>query len=45
MSEPTLGIKVSIAILVGEAKACLPKLVEMAKALKVSVGFESNTDL
>ncbi|TFK30796.1 methylmalonate-semialdehyde dehydrogenase [Coprinopsis marcescibilis] len=36
---------VSVAILVGEAQSWLPELVERAKRLKVSGGFESGTDV
>jgi malonate-semialdehyde dehydrogenase (acetylating)/methylmalonate-semialdehyde dehydrogenase len=35
----------SIAILVGEAQAWLPELIERAKGLKVNGGFEEGTDL
>jgi len=35
----------SVAVLVGEARQWLPELVERAKALKVSGGFEAGADL
>jgi len=36
---------ISVAVMVGSAREWLPELIERAKALKVSGGFEKNADL
>jgi malonate-semialdehyde dehydrogenase (acetylating)/methylmalonate-semialdehyde dehydrogenase len=36
---------ISVALLVGDAQAWLPDLVNLAKNLKVSGGFEKDVDL
>jgi malonate-semialdehyde dehydrogenase (acetylating) / methylmalonate-semialdehyde dehydrogenase len=36
---------ISVAILVGDAQAWLPDLVNLAKKLKVGGGFEKDVDL
>ena len=36
---------ISVAVLVGDAQAWLPDLVDLAKNLKVGGGFEKDVDL
>jgi hypothetical protein len=38
-------LNIMVAIFVGETQAWVPELVERAKKLRISGGFESGTDL